>query len=536
MLALHGAAYRHPDGSALFSQLHFTLTAPAKVALVGNNGSGKSTLLRILAGQLAPTEGVVVADPAPFFLPQHTGAFNDQIVADVLGVAPKLQALRSVLAGENVEAALAVLDDDWLVEERCRAALAHWGLADVEPDRPLSALSGGQKTRVFLAALDLQQPATVLLDEPSNHLDAEGRTLLYDWIARTPAILLVVSHDRSLLNLLGETWELGAQGLKVYGGNFDFYAAQKAVERQAQEDALQGQQKELRKVKQVAREMAERRSKLDARAEKGSSKAGLPAIVINQMRNNAQNTTARAAGVHHHKVEGLRREVDELRASLPNRDRMKLAFAGSGLHAGKILFAAEALSCQFDGRPLWASLDFQVQSGERIVLEGPNGSGKTTLLRLLLGELEPHSGTLRRAVDRRVYIDQHYSLLPQLGTVLEAAQHFNRRALPEHELRIRLDWFLFDATAIDKPVAALSGGERMRLALAALTIAEAAPDLLVLDEPTNNLDLLNTEILATAVRAFEGTLLVVSHDHHFREEIGVTRTIVLERLRANGGG
>ncbi|TCZ71754.1 ABC-F family ATP-binding cassette domain-containing protein [Flaviaesturariibacter aridisoli] len=529
MLQLQQLTYRHADGTPLFSDLNLSLQAPAKAALVGHNGCGKSTLLRLLAGAEAPSGGSARVDGSHWYVPQHLGSFDGQTVAEVLGAAEKLGALADVLAGRNVEEALVRLDDDWTVAERFRAALDHWGLPGLAPGTLLGALSGGQKTRVFLAGLAFADPKTVLLDEPSNHLDAGGRALLYDWVRSTRSLLLVVSHDRALLNELPLTYELGPQGLTAYGGNYDFYAAQKAgADAALEEDLLHGE-KELRKAKAAARAMAERQAKRDARAEKSSGKAGLPSIVINNLRNAAQNSTARAQGVHSGKVDAIRREVDALRAAVPDRDRMKLRFSDSALHRGKTLFVAEDLQYRIDGRPLWAPLTFRIGSGERLAIEGPNGSGKTTLLRLLLGGLEPSGGRLQRSVQRSVYIDQHYSLLDETCTVLEQAQRFNRHALPEHELRTRLDWFLFGAADSGKRCAALSGGERMRLALCCLNIADGAPDLIVLDEPTNNLDLRNTEILAAAVRDYEGTLIVVSHDERFREEVGVAGTINVRR-------
>ncbi|GAB4093444.1 ABC-F family ATP-binding cassette domain-containing protein [Flaviaesturariibacter terrae] len=528
MLFLQNVTYRHADGSVLFRNLDLSLAAPAKAALVGPNGAGKSTLLRLLAGRLSPSEGTVRAQPAPFYMPQHADDSYGKTVADVLGARDKLDALAQVLAGNNVEDALLRLDDDWTVEERCRAALAHWGLADIDLTRPMPTLSGGQATRTFLAAATVRQPRILLLDEPSNHLDAAGRALLYDFVQQVNALLLVVSHDRALLRLLPHTFELGPGGLDAYGGNYDFYATRKAQELEALSGSLQQQEKELRKARQAARENAERRQRLESRAEKGSHKAGLPAIVINTLRNNAQNSTARAKGVHEEKVEELRLGVEELRAAQPQRDKMKLAFGAPAQHPGKTLFAATGLQYSAGGRSLWAPLDLHIASGERIAIEGANGAGKTSLLRLLLGSLEPSGGTLQRFAERALYIDQQYSLLDDSLTVLEQAQRFNRRALPEHELRICLDWFLFGAAAMDKRCGDLSGGERMRLSLACVRIADEAPDLLVLDEPTNNLDLANIGILTDAVRAYTGTLLVVSHDPQFLQEIGVVRSIGLQ--------
>lgn len=527
MLQLQQLTYRHADGTPLFSDLHLSLQAPVRAALVGANGTGKSTLLRLLAGQLPPSAGTLRVEPAPYYVPQHLGQFDGQTVAAALGVAGRLQALEDVLAGRGVEEALLRLDDDWSVAERLRAALDAWGLAGLDPQAVLGSLSGGQKTRVFLAGLTLQAPKVVLLDEPTNHLDGPGRTLLRQWVAGSRCLLLLVSHDRSLLNEMSETFELGPQGLTAYGGNYDFYRQQKEAADAALAESLQQGEKELRKAKAVARETAERQAKRDARAEKSSGKAGLPKIVINNLRNAAQNSTARAEGVHAEKVSALRQEVDALRAAVPDRDRMKLRFSASALHRGKTLFDAEGLRYDVGGRPLWPPLNLHIASGERIAVAGPNGSGKTTLLRLLLGALEPSGGRLQSAVGHAVYIDQHYSLLDGALTVLQQAQRFNRTHLAEHELRIRLDWFLFGSEALGKRCADLSGGERMRLALCCLHIANEAPDLIVLDEPTNNLDIRNTGILAAALRDYEGTLIVVSHDDLFQQEIGVERVIAL---------
>ncbi|WP_445991642.1 ATP-binding cassette domain-containing protein [Hymenobacter cellulosivorans] len=208
---------------------------------------------------------------------------------------------------------------------------------------------------------------------------------------------------------------------------------------------------------------------------------------------------------------------------------MKFGFDNSALHAGKVLVTAEAVNFTYPvGPPLWPQpLSLQIRSGERIALRGSNGAGKTTLIRLLLGPAAPTQGTVQRAACRAVYIDQDYSLLPAQGTLYELAQHFNQAAMPEHEVKIRLARFLFGKDTWDQPGQSLSGGEKMRLALCGLTLSQQAPDLIVLDEPTNNLDLQNIAILTAALNEYAGTLLVVSHDAAFLADIGVARTIAL---------
>ncbi|RYY95473.1 MAG: ABC-F family ATP-binding cassette domain-containing protein [Chitinophagaceae bacterium] len=529
MLTLHGVAYTHPNKDLLFQDIDLSLGRQQKAALIGNNGAGKSTLLRLMAGELAPSSGSIRREGAACYVPQHFGQFDAQPVAAALGIAAKWTALRALLAGDTGEVHFTTLDDDWTLEERTRAALAHWGLSGLSPDAPMGALSGGQKTRVFLAGVALQQPGLLLLDEPSNHLDREGRRLLPGLLQSFAGALVLVSHDRALLNSLDTMLELGPRGLLAYGGNYDFYAGQKEVARAALEDELKDHEKALRKAKETARDAIARQQKLDARGKKKQEKAGLPTISMNTLRNHAERSTARMKEVHAGKTEGLARDVEALRAAQPATGRMQLGFGDPGLHRGKVLLDAKGLNYEYEGRRLWRDgLSFTVTSGERLALRGGNGTGKTTLLRLLLGRLAPAGGTLFRAVDRAVYIDQDYSMLDDGKTVYIQAQSWNAAALPEHEVKSRLTHFLFTKNEWEKRCGALSGGERMRLALCCLTLAAAAPDLLVLDEPTNNLDLQNLGILTGAVAGYAGTLLLVSHDERFLEEAGVTRFLELD--------
>jgi ATPase subunit of ABC transporter with duplicated ATPase domains len=213
---------------------------------------------------------------------------------------------------------------------------------------------------------------------------------------------------------------------------------------------------------------------------------------------------------------------------LPDIDKIKLGFHGSTLHKGKTLFTAIDINYQYNNISLWKpDLNFQINSGERIVIRGFNGTGKTTLMRLLLGQLTPSTGALHRASFGWVYVDQDYSLLNNDCTVYEQAILFNASALLEHEVKIRLSRFLFTNDDWDKPCAALSGGEKMRLTLCCLTLSNQSPDIIFLDEPTNNLDIQNIEILTAAIKNYNGTLIVVTHDERFQKEIKIERSIQL---------
>jgi ATPase subunit of ABC transporter with duplicated ATPase domains len=528
MLIIQNLTYIHPNKDLLFNKINLTVNRQDKIALIGNNGIGKSTLLKIIAGILKPSEGILHSDSMPYYIPQIFGQFNDFTIAQALGIEKKLNALSEILNGNLTETNMNLLNDDWAIEERCANALTHWGLGDLNLTQKMETLSGGQKTKVFLAGIFIHQPGIILLDEPSNHLDISGRTLLYSFVQSSASTLIVVSHDRKLLNLLDSVYELSSKGITVYGGNYDFYAGQKQIEKNALTEDVKSKEKALRKAKEIERESVERQQKLDARGKKKQEKAGLPTISMKTLKNNAEKSTARLKGVHAGKTNAISQELTELRKELPDVDKMKFGFDNSSLHSGKILITAKEINYIYDKQLLWKqSLDFQIISGERIALRGLNGSGKTTLIKIILDELQPESGTIFRADNKAVYIDQDYSLIDNQLNVYEQARKFNFSTLPEHEIKIRLNRFLFSKDDWDKSCRALSGGERMRLMLCCLTISNKAPDIIIFDEPTNNLDIQNIEILTAAINEYKGTLIVVSHDEYFLEQINVSRTIDL---------
>lgn len=537
MLSLHHIHYKHPDKSILFDDLDVAFDVRVRCALIGDNGTGKSTLLRILAGELSATRGTVRASSAPYLVPQHFGQYDGGSVAEALRVREKREALRRILAGEADTGLLELLDDDWLLEERCREALMQWGIGTVDLDAPLATLSGGEKTRVFLAGLDIHQPAIVLMDEPGNHLDTGGRAMLRAWIERFTGTLLLVTHDRGLLDIVDRVYELHERGMTAYGGSFDFYCEQKALHENALRQALRAREYALKREQRGMRETLENKSKQDARGKARKLRSGIPRIAMKKLKDTAEASTRRMKEALSDRVETLREEVARTREQLPAAGAMKLDFASSDLHRGKILVDAVDVNYRIEGRPLWAHpVSLQLRSGQRLRIGGANGSGKTTLIRLLLGELAASEGVLHRAPLRSVYIDQDYSLIRAGRTVFEQARSFNHSQLPEHEVRIILNRFLFDVSRVDKDCATLSGGERMRLLLCCMMIAAKAPDVFVLDEPTNNLDMRNADILLDAIRDYEGTMVLVSHDEHFVRALGVEEELILERYYTTARG
>jgi len=528
MLILHDITYIHANRDLLFAGIDLVVNKHDKIALIGNNGTGKSTLLGILAGKLKPAGGVVKTDSPPYYVPQVFGQYNELTVAEALQIAGKLNALHQILDGNVTDEHLTTLNDDWTIEERCREAFFNWQLLNIDLAQKMSSLSGGQKAKVFLAGITIHQPEIVLMDEPSNHLDTAGRELLYNYIRSTNNTLLVVSHDRTLLNLLRIVCELSKRGITLYGGNYDFYAEQKDIESEALHQDVKSKEKALRKAKETERESLERQQKLDARGKKKQEKAGVPTIMMKILKNNAEKSTSKIQGVHAEKTGAIAQELSQLRTRLPDIDKMKMDFDNSALHKGKVLITAKDLNFGYGGKLLWSPpLSFQITSGERLVIRGANGSGKTTLIKMLLGQLEPQSGTIEHVKVKAIYIDQDYSLINNKLSVYEQAEEFNAGTLQEHDIKIRLNRFLFTREDWDKPCGALCGGERMRLMLCSLTIGNQAPDMIILDEPTNNLDIQNMEILTAAVNEYRGTLVVVSHDEYFLQQVNIEREVLI---------
>lgn len=528
MLILQNISYAHPNKNLLFDSINLAVTQYEKIALIGNNGSGKSTLLKLISKELQPLGGELIVKSEPYFVPQIVGQFNHLTIGQALKVEDKLQALQEILSGDVSVENYTILNDDWTIEERCNEALKYWQLTNLDLSQKMETLSGGQKTKVFLAGISIHQPQLVLLDEPSNHLDILGRQLLYDFIQSTRSTLIIVSHDRKLLNLLDKVAGLSKRGITIYGGNYDFYTQQKQTEQNALNQDLLSKEKALRKAKEKERETLERQQKLNSRGKGKQEKAGVARIMMNTLRNNAENSTSRLQGVHTEKIAGIKEELQELRSALPGIDQMKFGFDHSSLHKGKILFKADDINYSYNNHPLWnKNLTFEITSGERLVLKGLNGSGKTTLIKIITGKTGVKTGTVYLAESKSVYIDQDYSLIDNQLKVYEQVQQLNVSALQEHELKTRLNRFLFTKDDWDKSCCALSGGEKMRLILCCLTISNQAPDIIILDEPTNNLDIQNIEILTAAINEYEGTLIVVSHDETFLEQANIKRTIQL---------
>lgn len=528
-LIIKNLSYEHSNREVLFENISFSIREGQKLGLVGNNGVGKSTLMKILNSELLPSSGEIVSSDRIYYIPQHFGQYNNLTVSQALKIDNKLKALQGITEGDASVENFAILNDDWTIEERASSALGAWGLEYISLEQSFDKLSGGEKTKTFLAGISIHEPDIVLMDEPTNHLDFFWRKHLYDMIINSRSAMLIISHDRTLLNLLSEIYELNRDGIVYYAGNYESYKSEKELMMNSLQAQLEEKQKQLRIAKKTAIETAERKQKHEARGKKNNIKKGVGKMAMDTFQDKAEKSATKLKDIHADKMNTLSDNISIIRQAIPDMNTMKVDFNTSDLHIGKILVDAKDINFSYGNEnQLWSKpLSFQIKSGERIALKGENGSGKSTLLKLITNQLFPTKGNLNCSDFKYTYLDQEYSLVKNNLTVLEQVQMFNEGQFEDYEIKTILNRFLFSSDTWDKLCEKLSGGEKMKLALCCLMIGGNTPDMFILDEPTNNIDIQNVEILTSTIKDFRGTILVVSHDQYFLEQIGIDYSIEL---------
>ena len=518
---LHGVQWHWPDGKPLWQEpLHLAI-GRERLGIVGRNGVGKSVLAQLLAG-CAPAAGTATGTlirhgrvhfVAPPLLPQ-----DQRSVGEAMGLGPAFKAVARLAAGSATPEDLALADGHWDLHARAAQALTEAGLPGLEPSAPVAGLSGGERMRAALAGAMAADAAHVVLDEPSNHLDAEAREWLMHWLLDTERTVVVVSHDRQLLRCVDRIAELGPRGLTLYGGNYSLYRAQHDGDAAAAQAALQHARAQRDTTLARLRRDQEARQRKQARGRRLARTANLPGMTINGLRETAETTAARDA----HRDAGRRQSLDAaVRAAAERAGQppaVILALPASRVPADKPVLQLQALRLPHVAT---AITDSTLVGPVRVALTGPNGCGKSTLLRVVAGTLAPRQGSATPLVPAAALDQDGGDALPPDSTLLQRLRTLDC-PLPASELRTRLAQLRLDAARVQQPMGTLSAGERLKAALACALWRREPARLLLLDEPTNHLDLDTALVLQRALQGFEGALIVASHDTEFIEALRPT--------------
>lgn len=526
-VACSDLSFQWTDGTVVFDGLSLTL-GRGRTGLVGTNGAGKSTLLRLLAGQLAPARGSVTVGGSLAYLPQNVTLDTGLRVDHALGIAAKRAALHAIEGGDASERHFETVGDDWDIEERTLATLGSLGLDGIELDRTVDQLSGGETVLLRLAAVLLERPDVLLLDEPTNNLDLYARRRLYDTVeAWRSGSLIVVSHDLELLERVDRIAELRTGAVTLFGGGWSDYQDALAVQQEAAERTLRAADADLRRQKRELEETQLKLGKRQRQSRRLDAQGGIPKIVANELKKSAQQSAGKLRGIHEDRLDEARERREEAADAVRQDAEIKVDLPHTAVPNGRAVLALSGL------RPRFGRLtegDLLVSGPERIALVGRNGAGKTSLLRTITGESDPVSGEAKVSVPLR-FLPQRLDVLEEELSVFENVSRLAPGVTDQH-IRAQLARFLFKGARAEQVAGTLSGGERFRASLAATMLAAPAPQLLMLDEPTNNLDLSSVRQLTGALEAYEGALLVASHDLPFLEAVGINRWLLLdEELR-----
>jgi ATPase subunit of ABC transporter with duplicated ATPase domains len=521
-ITLSNLSWSTPDGRPLLSNIDLSF-GTERTGLVGRNGVGKTTLLKLVAGELQPHTGTIAVSGTVGILRQSVQVGPAETIADLFGATEALATLRRAEGGEAGVDELAAAD--WTLEARIHAALERSGLA-AGPQTLLAALSGGQRTRAALAALIFEEPDFLILDEPTNNLDRDGRQAVISLLDGWRHGALVVSHDRELLDTMDAIVELTSLGAARYGGNWSDYRARKALDLAAAEHDLADARKRVAEVARSAQETAERKARKDSAGKKKGAKGDMPRIVAGGLKRQAENSSGENARLAERRRSQALEDAVEARKRIEILQPLAVKLPSTGLPASRSVLKIEAATAGYEAdNPIIRNLSFDITGPERIAVTGPNGSGKTTLLALMSGTLQPWQGTVRMLTSFAM-LDQRVSLLDPETSIRDNFRRLNPQS-DENACRAALARFMFRADAALQIVSTLSGGQLLRAGLACVIGGGRSPALLILDEPTNHLDIDSIAAVEAGLCAYDGALLIVSHDEVFLEMIGITRRLEL---------
>lgn len=527
-LTIKNLSYTLPAGKKLFENLNYSFTGKI-TGITGNNGSGKSSLAKIICGLLTPSFGSVITNQSLYYLPQNLTAENFPDVQSILGVKDILDSIKKLETGTGSVTDVEIVGDNWLIEQSAIESLEKAGLNSGFLNRDSASLSGGELLKVFVAKILHNCNGILILDEPTNHLDKHGRAIIYNLITTRKSPILIISHDRELLRLCDEIVELYNGTLRSFGGNYDFYEEQSELFHSKLTNDYNAAVKSLKIAKKEAEEKIENKKRKLSAASKNNKNAGIPKILLNKMKGSGENSLSKLKDAQSKSISELNESVKTVKNKIDFGKKIKIEFQTTESKKGKSLISAESLNFHFSDRNLWEiPVTLHLTHPTRLRIMGANGSGKTTLLKTFANLNNNFTGSLVRNYKFSGYLDQKMSLLDSNKTLL---QNFDKPGLinsDEAFYRIILGRFGFYGDETTKQVGNLSGGEKMRAALAFISALKTPPEIIFLDEPTNNLDIKTINILEDTLNNYRGSIICISHDEDFISNCGINEFLDLD--------
>lgn len=514
-----------PNGRVLFDNLSLTLSK-RKAGLVGKNGIGKSTLIKLIMGELNPNQGSIHSRAKLAYVPQNPIFCSNMTIAEFLGYAEKINALNRIIDGSVEESNYEILAEDWQVKDRMQQELATFGLGHLSYDHPLRQLSAGEMTRLMLTKTFMSDADFLLLDEPTNHLDMTARIQLYKKIKQWQGGLLIISHDRKLLNLMDDMIELTSLGVNFYGVNYDAYQIQKQLEMEAKQQQLSEAKQFFVKTECSIQSSQEKHDQRAAKGLKQRRMGKIDKLSANAAQGRSEQSQRRLITQKEQMYAEAKQKLEQAKEAIEVSEGINIALPKTAVPHGKIILTIENISfCNSNStKNIIENFSLKIRGPERIAISGPNGSGKTTLIKLILGELQPQQGQIEVGTNYVSYLDQNTSLLNPNLSLIENFMQLNPN-VKHHDAHYALASFLFKNIAALKLVKDLSGGEKMRALLACILLSAHPSQLLILDEPTNHLDLQSIASIESILRNYQGALIVISHDEQFLENLAISRII-----------
>ncbi|MHC0062557.1 ribosomal protection-like ABC-F family protein [Nostoc sp. UIC 10890] len=501
ILLAENLAYNLSLDRTLFQGVHVSIDASDRIALVGRNGVGKSTLLKIIVGQISPNTGSVWRNGVVYYLPQISTVRQEITVDTVLNFL------------------IYISDNWWKVEDILQTKFD----TNVDFYLPITNLSGGELTKLFLAIGLAQEPNLLLLDEPTNHMDLQALESLKQFLQYFTGAFVIVSHKPFFLDQVTDvTWELTPVGIKVYGGNFSQYREQKEIELEAALRSHEAARKELKRTQATAMQEQQRAAQSSRNGRAKFLNGSIDRMAAGLIKTKAEASTGTAKKKHAAAVAKANQKVAETKVKTTKVTSIQLEEKN---HKHRNLINIQGANLKVSERLLIQNIQLHISSGDRIAIIGANGSGKSSLVKGILG-MENQTAVLDSgevllaSAMKAVYLDQSYELVNRQYTILENMQAANSD-LSYQLLRQQLGHFLFKYDDVHKSASILSGGELARLAIAMISISEI--DLLILDEPTNNLDIETVEQMVRGINDYQGALWVISHDIDFLSRINITQ-------------